>query len=119
MRQSAIKKTLLPKRLQKGGTIAVVSLSMPVVEPTDAWEKGEALLGKMGYNVRIMPNAKNIDGYMAGTVEEKLADLHAAFSDPDIDAILCSRGGYGAMKILDGIDYDLIQKNPKLFIGFS
>lgn len=59
------------------------------------------------------------DGYLAGTDTQRLADLNAAIRDDRIDGIWCVRGGYGAMRILDGIDYDAMRRRPKTLIGYS
>lgn len=57
--------------------------------------------------------------YFSGTAEERLADLHAAFADPEIQAIFCTRGGYGSNYLLENIDLDLIRENPKPLFGYS
>jgi muramoyltetrapeptide carboxypeptidase len=57
--------------------------------------------------------------YYAGTVEHRLADLHAAFADPAIDGIVCTRGGWGSAELLPYLDAALIRANPKAFIGYS
>jgi muramoyltetrapeptide carboxypeptidase len=66
-----------------------------------------------------MPNAAKKRLYLAGTDAERLADLHQAFEDPTVNGILCARGGYGSMRLLPNLDFDLIARNPKVFIGFS
>jgi len=58
-------------------------------------------------------------GFLAGTDQERLDDLHRAFADPDIDGIWCVRGGYGCTRLLSGVDMGLIRSNPKPFIGYS
>lgn len=108
-----------PNALRPGDTLAVLSPAAPTREPADAFEKGIALLEAEGFTVRLMPHARNAHLYMAGTDEERLDDLHAAFSDPEVKGILCSRGGYGCMRLLPDIDLDLVRNNPKVFIGFS
>ena len=113
------KPLLKPKPLQPGDTIAVVSTSAPTTDPSDAFEQGIALLEAEGFKVKLMPHAKAKDAYLAGSDDNRLADLHAAFSDPAVQGILCARGGYGAMRLLAQIDYELIRQNPKIFIGFS
>jgi len=57
--------------------------------------------------------------YFAGTSEQRLADLHAAFADPGTDAVMCLRGGYGSNYLLGGLDLDLIAKHPKPFFAYS
>lgn len=72
-----------------------------------------------GYTLRIFPGVREQDGYLAGSDEARLADLHAAFADKAVSAILCLRGGYGSPRLLDRIDYELLRCNPKPFIGYS
>jgi muramoyltetrapeptide carboxypeptidase len=58
-------------------------------------------------------------GYLGGSVDERLDDLHAMFRDPEVRAVFAIRGGYGSEQLLDRIDYDLIRRNPKIFLGYS
>ncbi|MDQ1468914.1 MAG: muramoyltetrapeptide carboxypeptidase, partial [Bryobacterales bacterium] len=58
-------------------------------------------------------------GYLAGTAQQRVDDLHAMFSDPAIQAVFCIRGGYGSAQMLDKLDYNLIRANPKIFLGYS
>jgi muramoyltetrapeptide carboxypeptidase len=85
----------------------------------DLFDQGLALLEKAGFHPRLMPNARRKRFYLAGTDAERLADLHDAFRDPSIHGILCARGGYGCMRLLPQLDFDLIARHPKVFIGFS
>ncbi|MFK5666057.1 LD-carboxypeptidase [Pseudomonas shirazica] len=72
-----------------------------------------------GYSCRIYPGALQAQDYLAGPDRQRLQDLHDAFADPAIDAILCMRGGYGSMRLLDQLDFELIRCNPKPLIGYS
>ena len=113
-----------PRPLQPGDTIAVLSPAAPTplerdAEGQDAFERGIALLEAEGFRVKLMPNARGQNLYLAGTDTQRLADLHAAFADPDVSAILCARGGYGCMRLLPGLDFELVKKNPKILVGFS
>lgn len=67
----------------------------------------------------IMPNAYHVDFYAAGTPKERAHDINQAFSNPEIKALFCIRGGAGSLKILDFLDYDLIKKNKKPIFGLS
>ena len=98
-------------------TVGVISPAFPSSEEKLA--QGKGLLEDEGFQVTLLPNATKQYGYLAGTDDQRLADLHAAFEDPSIDAILCARGGYGCMRLLPNIDWSLIRRNPKPFIGFS
>jgi len=64
-------------------------------------------------------NALKKHGYLAGTDEERAADLHAMFRDRRVRAIICARGGYGTPRLLRMLDYRMIRRNPKILVGFS
>lgn len=115
---------LKPNALQPGDTIAIISPAGAtphdaLPDGTNAFTRGQALLESAGFRAKIMPNAKHKQLYLAGTDAERLADLHAAFADPEVKGILCARGGYGSMRLLQQVDFELIARNPKVFIGFS
>lgn len=115
-----------PKALAPGDTIAVLSTSYPTGYP-DAdypasetlFEKAIAWLEQQGFDAKLMPNAKKRQAYLAGSDGERLSDLHQAFTDPEVKGILCARGGYGTMRFVHQIDFDVIEQNPKVFMGFS
>jgi muramoyltetrapeptide carboxypeptidase len=72
-----------------------------------------------GYRLKIFAGVTQKRGYLAGDDAVRLADLHAAFLDPEVAAILCVRGGYGSPRLLDKLDYGLIGRHPKPFVGYS
>lgn len=111
-------KKLKPKVLHKGDTIAIIAPSGHVGYQ-EKFEKAQAYFENKGYPVKIFPHAKNKNNYLAGTDEERLFDLEAAFLDKDIKVIMTARGGYGAARILNKIDYKIIKNNPKIFCGYS
>lgn len=74
---------------------------------------------KHNLDVKIFKSCYEKYRYMAGEDKIRLDDIHSAFDDKTIDAIICARGGYGAIRLLDDIDYSLISKNKKPFIGYS
>ena len=78
-----------------------------------------ALYERFGYRCRIYPGCFLNSGYLAGPDDVRLADLHAALVDPDVAAIHALRGGYGCMRLLDGVDTALLQARPKLLMGYS
>jgi len=106
-----------PARLKKGDTIGIISPSGPFRD--GQLEKAIPFLEKLGLNYKLGKNASNRWGYLAGKDEERLADLHDMFANPDITGIICSRGGYGAARFTDKIDFELIRNNPKVFWGYS
>jgi muramoyltetrapeptide carboxypeptidase len=74
----------------------------------------------MGYEPVLFPNAlRRGPLYYAGTVEQRLDDLHAAFAEQSIDGIVCTRGGWGSAELLPFLDVSLIRENPKVFVGYS
>lgn len=111
-------KTLKPKKLENGDVIGIVS---PASSP-DNFEKienGVNYLEKLGYRVEVGENVGKEHGYLAGTDNERLSDLHDMFKNKDVKAIFCVRGGYGSGRLLDKLDFSLIKKNPKIFVGYS
>lgn len=85
----------------------------------DRMKSGFQYLESKGYQIKKGKNLGRVHKYFAGTDEERLADIHEMFADPDIDIILCARGGWGGLRLVDKIDFDLIRKNPKLLVGYS
>lgn len=106
-----------PQALKPGDTLAIISPAAPS-KPEDM-DKGVAYLESLGFRPKVMPAALHAHHYLAGLDDARLADLHAAFADPQIQGILCARGGYGTMRLLPHINWSLIRQNPKVFIGFS
>jgi muramoyltetrapeptide carboxypeptidase len=106
---------ILPEPLKPGDTIGVISPAG--VSDAAAMADGVALLQSWGYRVKVFPHALNQWGYLAGTDAERLADLVAAFTDPEITAVLAARGGFGCTRLLPHIPWQHLQ--PKLLIGFS
>lgn len=103
--------------LKKGDTIGVVATSSPCNEEKLA--KVNELV-HLGFNVRIGETCyQNYGGYLAGTPDARASEVNAMFANPEIDAIMCLRGGYGSPQILPLLDYEMIKQNPKLFIGYS
>ncbi len=77
-------------------------------------------LRRLGYQPQFSGNALARYGqYSAGTTAQRLDDLHAAFADPAVRAIICNRGGYGSAELLDGLDLELVRRNPKILVGCS
>ncbi len=107
-----------PAALRPGATLAVLSpASTPRRHEVQA---GMDALSALGYKTVLMPNAlKPGPLYYAGTVEQRIGDLHAAFSDPAIDGIVCTRGGWGSAELLQHLDTALVRANPKVFVGYS
>ncbi len=112
-----------PRRLAPGDTIGLLSPSGPTT-PAGATTPNNIELARRrllaaGFRTVLAPHALDVRGYLAGADAGRVADLHAMFADPGIHGILCVRGGYGAHRLLDALDYDLIRQHPKVFIGYS
>ncbi|MFN0015558.1 MAG: LD-carboxypeptidase [Saprospiraceae bacterium] len=108
---------LKPSRLLPGGTVGLIAPASPVSDEKIA--KALANLAALGYQVREGSALRNRHGHLAGNDAARLADLHWAFSDPEVDAVWCVRGGYGCTRLLPMLDYDLIRRNPKPLLGYS
>jgi muramoyltetrapeptide carboxypeptidase len=77
------------------------------------------ILQEWGLEVKTSENALRETGRFSGFTEQRLHDLQSAMDDPEVKLIFCSRGGYGAIHLLDRLDFTAIKKNPKWLIGFS
>lgn len=108
---------LRPPPLAPGDTVAVVAPSMPVFR--DQLAAGCASLEDAGFDVRLGAHVHGVHGHLAGTDDERLQDLNAAIRDPEVRAVWVGRGGYGLTRILEGIDWAALERDPKLLIGFS
>ena len=106
----------LPAAIPGDACFAIVAPAGPA--RLDA-EKARQWFTSQGMQCRLYPGVSQAQGYLAGPDRQRLDDLHAAFADPDIDAILCMRGGYGSMRLLDQLDFELIRRRPKPLIGYS
>lgn len=104
-------------KLVPGTTIGISSPAwIPLKERV---ANGIKYLKEKGFNVKISNNINNEYGYFAGTDEERLEDLHDLFADKEVSAILATRGGWGTLRMLHKLDFELIKSNPKPVIGYS
>lgn len=110
-------KVIKPAGLSTGDVIGIAAPSGPFEE--DLFNTGVAALEDMGFKVLIPEGLQQAQGYLAGPDSLRAALLMDMFKNPLIKGIVCARGGYGSMRILDHIDFNVIRKNPKVFIGFS
>ncbi len=106
-----------PPRLRPGDLISIISPAGPVDE--SELQPDLELLKSSGLRIHVAPHVYDRHDYLAGDDEARLSDLHAMFQDRKIKAIFCARGGYGTLRLLDKIDYDLIRENPKIIVGYS
>ena len=107
-----------PAALRPGATLAVLSPASATKQ--DLVQAGMDCLHRLGYKTALMPHALDRGPlYYAGTLQQRVADLHAAFADPAIDGIICTRGGWGSAELLPHLDAELVRANPKVFVGYS
>lgn len=106
-----------PAKLTQGDTVGVIALSSPL--KMEQLPIKLELLERLGLRYKLGRTIAEFAGFLAGSDEERLADLHAMIADEEIQAIFCVRGGYGIGRLLDKIDYQLLQENPKIIWGFS
>ena len=100
-----------------GITFGIVSPAGPV--PSEVFDAGVAALKRLNFAVKVFPHAREKSGYLAAPAEARLADLSAAWSDPEIDAILCARGGFGSAHLLPLLDWDRMKRRDLPLLGFS
>ena len=110
--------TLRPRALRPGARVHIVAPSGPVPEDRLAAGLG-ALQGLFAGEISLAPNIAARAGYFAGDDRSRLAALQAALADPDIDAVLCARGGYGLTRLIGQLDPTRLAAAPKLLVGFS
>ncbi|MCC6411188.1 MAG: LD-carboxypeptidase [Saprospiraceae bacterium] len=108
---------ILPKPLRPGARISLIAPASPASD--EKIEQALTNLKNLGFEVKEGVSMRKRLGHLAGTDAERLADLHNAFSDPDTDAVWCVRGGYGCTRLLPDIDFELISRHPKPFLGYS
>lgn len=106
-----------PRALKPGDQVRVVSPASPVAPEQLA--QGVALLEGEGYVVTLGEHAYDRDGYLAGSDADRAADLMAAFLDPGVACVMCSRGGYGCARLLPFLDLDAMAASGKMLCGFS
>jgi muramoyltetrapeptide carboxypeptidase len=109
--------SLRPPALRAGDRVMLVSPSGPTRPERVA--RGVELLTEWGLDVAVAPHAYERTGYLAGSDEQRLADLNLALRDPHVRGIVCTRGGYGIQRIVDGVDYAAAAADPKVLVGFS
>lgn len=111
---------IFPERLNRGDTIGLVTPSFPL--------KGEEkqrcidFFEQRGYQVKLGGCAERLDNfhnYLAGDARDRADDINRMFADPNVKAIFCIRGGYGSAHIMKYLDFEMIKRNPKIFVGYS
>lgn len=113
-------KPIFPKKLSPGDEVRIISpaQSMSIISPP---VRSIALqrMHELGLQVSFSKHCEESDSFHSSSIKSRLEDLHAAFSDPKVKAILTTIGGYNSIQLLSRIDFKLIQKNPKILCGYS
>ena len=109
---------LRARRLQPGDTVALINPSRAVYERAP-YEIARENLQALGFKVREAPNLRARRGHLAGTDEQRAADVNAMFADPGVHGLLAMTGGSGGNRMLPLIDYDAIRRTPKFLGGYS
>ena len=109
---------LKPPRLEAGSTVGLVAPAGVVPDSFDVRLAQEAMAA-LGLKTKRGRHVMSRHGYFAGRDRDRTADLMAMFTDPDVDGIVALRGGWGAARLLDALDFDVIRQHPKIFIGYS
>ena len=107
-----------PPPLGPGARVALVCPAGPLAGPEDL-ERAKANARSLGWDPVPGESVLARDGYFAGTDQQRLDDLNTALRDDRIDGIWCLRGGYGAMRLLEGLEYSALRRRPKALMGFS
>lgn len=110
-------KISLPVRLKPGDKIGIAAPAGPFEH--EMFDRGTQIIEENGFEVFIPDGLAEANGYLAGSDAHRADLLNQLFADPSIAAIICARGGYGSLRILDRLDFDTIARKPKIFMGFS
>ncbi len=109
--------TRKPRALRPGDLIGVAAPAGPVDE--ERLRRGAAELERLGFAVRLGDGILERRGFTAGSVDNRVDQLHELFEDPEVAAVACARGGAGILHLLPHLDRELLRDNPKLLLGYS
>src|ERR1039458_3477251 len=107
-----------PDRLNYGDTIGIVAPASAPPDPKNI-DRSVAALERLGFKAKLAPNVRKRWGFLAGSDRDRASDLMKMFTDHQVKAIICVRGGYGTSRLLPLLDYRTIRANPKIFLGYS
>jgi len=112
------KRSVCPPPLQRGDVIGIVAPAGQLAD-RQRFERGVAILADMGFEAwfprELWPGA----GYLADSDENRVRELQHAFASPETKAVMAARGGYGCIRLLEHLDFQVVRENPKPLIGFS
>ncbi|MGD8344129.1 MAG: LD-carboxypeptidase [Desulfobacterales bacterium] len=112
-----IDKPVRPPRIKPGDTIGIVAPAGPFDH--DLFMQGLSTLQSMGFQTRVPDEVYDKNGYLAGSDAQRARMVNQLFEEPDVQAIVCARGGFGCLRMLPMVDFDIISAQPKVFVGFS
>ena len=110
-------KLVWPKRLSPGDTLMLIAPAGPVEREQVMRFKDH--VEQRGYQVKFRDDMFDVEGYLAGSDQRRADEFNEAFADPEVDGVLCVRGGYGCMRMMPLVDWEAVRKSPKLLLGFS
>lgn len=112
---------MIPPKLKAGDHVRVIAPSHSFAPSftKEMEERVEKALGDLGLSVSYGKHVRELNDFKTTTIEHRLEDLHEAYADPDVQAIIPARGGSSLTQLLKYIDYDLVKKNPKILCGLS
>lgn len=113
---------IIPERLKSGDKVMVIAPARGIkIIGQDCRNIAHERLGRLGLEVVFAPNTtdENWDYMGSASIEKRVADIHTAFADKSVKAILTMIGGFNSNQLITHLDYDLIKNNPKIFCGFS
>lgn len=109
-----------PKALKPSATLGLVATSSPIhLAGTEPIDRCFSFLQGKGFKIVEAGNCRKLIGHAAGTLGERVAEFHRFFADPTVDGLLAYWGGYNSHQMLEYLDFDLIGRHPKPFIGYS
>ena len=106
-----------PPALQPGDTVGIIAPASNIQR--DLLEAGVRRLRELGYRTSFLPSIFEQDLYFAGSIERRMREFEEMFDRPDVRAVVCARGGYGANYLLEAIDLERLRSHPKIFVGYS
>ena len=111
-------KPVKPAKLNRGDLIGIIA---PASAPTSEEKiiKAAEYLERCGYRVKLGKNVRAVRGYLAGSDAQRASDINDMFADKQVRGVIAVRGGYGTPRLLPLVDYRLIKRNPKIFVGYS
>ncbi|MCU0459129.1 MAG: LD-carboxypeptidase [Bacteroidales bacterium] len=112
-----MKSLIIPPYLKEGDRIEIITPASHIGE--EVVHRAVQMLERSGFRVTLGKHVFTRSGPFAGTDMERLQDIQHATDDPDVKAVLCSRGGYGMSRIVDLIDFSALKRHPKWFVGYS